>query len=71
MMIEAGVGDFVQRIGDDQAQVVYSVVRRSGGWVMPCAIHIIHVEETRSAGFLVWPQNQWRWFVSGLASKSL
>jgi hypothetical protein len=27
--------------------------------------------ETRSAGFLVEPQNQGRWFVSGLASKPL
>jgi hypothetical protein len=27
--------------------------------------------ETRSVGFLVEPQNQGRWFVSSLASKSL
>jgi hypothetical protein len=43
----------VQRIGDDQAQVGYSVVGRSGGRVTPCAIRIIHVEETRSTGFPV------------------
>jgi hypothetical protein len=30
----------------------------------------VHVE-TRSAGFLVEPQNQGRWFVSALASKPL
>jgi hypothetical protein len=35
-----------------------------------CAICTVH-RETRSAEFLVWPQNQGRWFVSGLASKSL
>jgi hypothetical protein len=31
MRIEAGVGDLVQRIGDDHAQVRYSVAGRSGG----------------------------------------
>jgi hypothetical protein len=30
MRIEAGVGDLVRRIGDTQAQVGYSVARRSG-----------------------------------------
>jgi hypothetical protein len=40
-------------IGDDQAQVGYSMARRSGGRVMSCAIRIVHVEEIRSAGFLV------------------
>jgi hypothetical protein len=53
MMIEVGVGDLVRRIGDDQVQVGYSVVGRSGGRVTPYAIHIIHVEETRSTCFLV------------------
>jgi hypothetical protein len=53
MRTEVGVGDLVQRIGDDQAQVGYSVVGRSGGRVTPCAIRIIHVEETRSTGFPV------------------
>jgi hypothetical protein len=36
--------------------------------VTQCAACTVHVE-TRSAGFLVEPQNQGRWFVSGLASK--
>jgi hypothetical protein len=51
MRIEAGVGDLVRRIEDDQSQVGYTVVRRSGGRVTPCAFCIIHVEETRSTGF--------------------
>jgi hypothetical protein len=38
--------------------------------VAPCAIYTINME-TRSAGFLVEPQNQGRWFVSGLALKPL
>jgi hypothetical protein len=53
MRIEAGVGDLVQRIRDDQAQVRYSVVGRSGGQVTPCAIHIVHLEEMRSTSFPV------------------
>jgi hypothetical protein len=52
-MIEAGVGDLVWRIGDDQVQVGYSRAGRSGGRVMPCAICIVHMEETRNVGFLV------------------
>jgi hypothetical protein len=52
------------------AQVGYSVAGRSRGRIAPCAVCIWHVE-TRSAGFLVGPQNQGRRFVSGLASKSL
>jgi hypothetical protein len=44
----------VQRIGDDQVQVGYSVARRSGGRVTLCAIRIVHVEETRSVGFSIW-----------------
>jgi hypothetical protein len=51
--IEVGVGDLVRRIGDDQAQVSYSVAGRSEGRVIPCAIRIVHVEETRSTSFLV------------------
>jgi hypothetical protein len=35
-----------------------------------CAVYTVHVE-TRSAGFLVEPQNQGRRFVSGLASNPL
>jgi hypothetical protein len=52
------------------AQVRYSMVGRSRGLVAPCAFCTWHVE-TRSAGFLVEPQNQGRRFVSGLASKPL
>jgi hypothetical protein len=42
----------MQRIGDGQAQIRYSVAGRSGGRVMPCAICTVHME-MRSAGFLV------------------
>jgi hypothetical protein len=52
------------------AQVRYSVVGRSRGRVEPCAVCTWHVE-TRSTGFLVEPQNQYRRFVSGLTSKPL
>jgi hypothetical protein len=52
------------------AQVGYSVAGRSTGRVAPCAVCTWHVE-TRSAGFLVEPQNQGRRFVSGLASQPL
>jgi hypothetical protein len=52
------------------AQVGYSVAGRSRGQVAPCAVYTVHVE-TRSAGFLVEPQNQGRRFVSGLTSKPL
>jgi hypothetical protein len=53
MRIKAEVGDLVGRIEDDQTQVGYSVARQSEGRVMLCAIHIIHVVEMRSAGFLI------------------
>jgi hypothetical protein len=56
MRTVAGVGD--------------SVVGRSRGRVAPCAVYTWHVD-TRSAGFLVEPQNQGQRFVSGLASKPL
>jgi hypothetical protein len=49
------------------AQVGYSVAGWSRGWVARCAVCTWHIE-TRSAGFLVEPQNQGRRFVSGLAS---
>jgi hypothetical protein len=68
MRIVAGVGDLVWRTGDDQAQVEYSVVERSGGWVTMCAVCTVHME-TRSAGFLVEPQNYGRRF-SGLGLKT-
>jgi hypothetical protein len=52
------------------AQVGYSVVGWPRGWVAPCAV-CTWLMETRSAGFLVEPQNQGRRFVSDLASKPL
>jgi hypothetical protein len=51
-------------------QVGYLVAGRSRGQVTPCAVCTWHVE-TRSASFLVEPQNQYRRFVSGLPSKPL
>jgi hypothetical protein len=57
MRIVTGVGDLVQRIDDGQAQVGYSMIGRSGGRVTPCVIYNMHME-TRSASFLVEPQNQ-------------
>jgi hypothetical protein len=51
-------------------QVRYSMAGRSRGRVASCAVCTRHVE-TRSAGFLVEPQNQGRQFVSSLASKPL
>jgi hypothetical protein len=50
--------DLVQRTGDGQAQVRYSVVRRSRGEVMLCAVCIMH-KALRSTCFLVEPQNHW------------
>jgi hypothetical protein len=50
------------------AQVGYSVAGRSRGRVTLCAVCTWHVE-TRSARFLVEPQNKGRRFMSGLASK--
>jgi hypothetical protein len=44
MRIEAGVGDLVQRTGDDQAQVGYSVVGPSRGRVTLCAVYTVHKE---------------------------
>jgi hypothetical protein len=52
------------------AQVGYSVAGRSRGQVASCVVCTWHVE-TRSASFLVEPQNQGRQFVSGLVSKPL
>jgi hypothetical protein len=51
-MIEAGVGDLVWSIGDDQAQVGYSVVGLTGGRVTLYVIRIVRMEETRNVGFL-------------------
>jgi hypothetical protein len=52
------------------AHVRYSVARRLRGRVAPCVVCTVHVE-TRSASFMVEPQNQGQWFVSGLTSKPL
>jgi hypothetical protein len=54
--IVAGVGDMMQRTGDDR-EVGYTVARRSRCRVVLCVICTVHVE-TRSAGLLVEPQNQ-------------
>jgi hypothetical protein len=51
-------------------KVGYSVVGRSRGQVALCAVYTVHVE-TRSARFLVEPQNQGQWFIGDLTSKSL
>jgi hypothetical protein len=48
----------------------YSVAGRSRGRVALCAVCTVHMG-TRSASFLVEPQNQDRRFVSDLASKPL
>jgi hypothetical protein len=53
----AGVEDLVQRTGDGQAQVGYSVAGRSGGRLMPCVVYTVHME-MRSTSFLVESQNQ-------------
>jgi hypothetical protein len=51
------------------AQVGYSVAGRSRGRVTPCAVCTGHVE-TRSAGFLVEPQNQGGGGFPGLGLKT-
>jgi hypothetical protein len=69
MRTVAGVGDLMQMTGDGRTGRVLGgrAVERLGGTVCGCTWHV----ETRSAGFLVEPQNQDRRFVSGLASKPL
>jgi hypothetical protein len=52
------------------AWVGYSVAGRSGGQVMLCVTCTMHME-TRSASFLVEPQNQGQQFVSSFASTPL
>jgi hypothetical protein len=68
--IVVGVRALAQRTEEGQAQVGYSVAGRLRGWVTLCMVCTMHVE-MRSAGFLVEPQNQGRWFVSCLARKPL
>jgi hypothetical protein len=45
--IVAGVGDLVQRTGDGQAQVRYSVAGRLGGRVMLFGLHHARGDEER------------------------
>jgi hypothetical protein len=52
--IVIGVGDLIQRIGDDQAQVRYSVAGCSGGRVISYAVCTVYIE-ARSVSFLVEP----------------
>jgi hypothetical protein len=51
------------------AQVGYSLAGRSRGQVAPCAVYTWHVE-TRSAGFLIEPQNQGGGGFPGLGLKT-
>jgi hypothetical protein len=51
----------VQRTEDGQAQVGYSLTRRSRGQVTPCAVCTVD-KEMKSSSFLVEPQNQSRQF---------
>jgi hypothetical protein len=60
--ILAGVGDLMQRTGDGEAQVRYSVAGPSRGLVMLCMVYTVH-KEMRSVGFLVCPQIQGRRFL--------
>jgi hypothetical protein len=52
MKIETKVGDMVQRAGDDQTHVGYSVVGRLRGRVTLCVVCTMH-KEARSTSFLV------------------
>jgi hypothetical protein len=63
-------GGRCDKVGRDEDRVGYSMVGRSGGRVIPCAVCTVHVE-IRSTSFLVEPQNQDRQFDSDLASKPL
>jgi hypothetical protein len=49
--IMIGVGDLMQRIRDGQAQVGYSVVEQSRGYVTLCVLYTY--KEMRSVSFLV------------------
>jgi hypothetical protein len=64
MRIMTIVGDLVQRTRDGHTVRVLSG-RMTEGWVAPCVVRAVHTS------FLVEPQNQGRWFVSGLAAKPL
>jgi hypothetical protein len=43
MRIMTGVGVLVQRTGDSQGQVGYSVAGRSRGWVTLCVVCTVHM----------------------------
>jgi hypothetical protein len=64
----AGVGDLVQRTGDGRTGRVLGgrTIERSGGIV--CGLHL--ARGTRSAGFLVQPQNQGGGEFPGLGLKT-
>jgi hypothetical protein len=54
--------DRSRRLGaEDRGSSHMSGTRWPDGWVAPCTVCTWHVE-TRSAGFLIEPQNQWRRF---------
>jgi hypothetical protein len=69
MRIVAGEGDQVQRTGDGRTGRVFGcrAIERSAESCAVCTVHV----EMRSTNFLIEPQNQGRWFISDLASKSL
>jgi hypothetical protein len=56
MRIMVGVGDLMQRTGDSQSQVRYSVAGWSRDPATLCVVCTVH-KETTSTSFLVWPQN--------------
>jgi hypothetical protein len=62
MSIVVGVGDLVQRTRNGQAQVRYAIAKQLRGRVTLYAVFTVH-NETRSASFLLWPQNQDRRFL--------
>jgi hypothetical protein len=64
-----GVGDLVQRTGGGRTGRVLGgrAVERSGGTCAVCSWHV----ETRSAGFLVEPQNQGGGPFPGLGLKTV
>jgi hypothetical protein len=56
MRTMAGIGGMVQRTGDGQSQVGYSVAGRSRGRVILCVVCTMH-KEMKSVDFFVWSQN--------------
>jgi hypothetical protein len=69
--IMTGVGDLVQRTGDGQTQVGYSVLERSRGRVTMCAVCTVHVETGRY-GLVIWAsKSPRRFFVWALKPSGL